>query len=146
MIDEKHPTVKKLGDLERGLNKSEIVGIATENAREIIDSKQYDLLTVYIELKRYEMYLDTILEAIKQHALQRATQIGQRTFEYSHATVNIFTRTVWDFSPDRPWKELDDRIADLTQKKKEREAYLKEHYHSVPGIRKQTNAGLVIRL
>lgn len=146
MIDEKQPTVKKLGDLDRGLHKSDIVALAKENAQGIIDSKQYDLLNVYIELKRYETYLDTIIETIKQHALQRATQIGQKTFEYSHATVNIFTRTVWDFSSDRMWKELDDRITELTQKKKEREAYLKEHYDAVPEIRKETNAGIVIRL
>lgn len=151
--------VKKLGDLDRQLNKTEIVNLAKENAQAVIDSKKFDLLKVYIELKRYETYLKTIIDKIKQHAFKQATQVGQRTFEYSHAKVNISTRTVWDFSSDKTWKELDDKIKELTQKKKDREKYLKEHSKPTTfvdedtgeiiektDIPKEINRGLTIRL
>jgi hypothetical protein len=125
--------ILKLGDLDRKIDKHEIVNIANENGQSVIDSKKYDLLKVYIELKRYEVYLKTLIEKIKEHAFVQATvhstqnKNNRKTFLYANAKVAISTRTVWDFSSDKIWKELDDKIKELTEKKKEREKYLKEH-------------------
>jgi len=158
--------VKKLGDIDRQLNKIEIVNLASENAQTVIDSKKYDLLKVYIELKRYETYLKTIIAKISKHAFVKATEVahktapaGKKTFEYSNAQVNISTRTVWDFSSDKIWKELDDKIKELTQKKKDRETYLKANNKPITivdmetgeitetsNIPQEINKGLTIRL
>jgi len=127
------------------------------------------LLTVYIELKRYETYLKTLIDKIKKYTLvQASVQVAQtnkqentnrKTSSYSNATVAISTRTVWDFSLDKLWKELDDKIKELTEKKKEREKYLKAHSKPTSIVDKETgeiieksdlpkeiNRGLIIRL
>ncbi|MCU0393233.1 MAG: hypothetical protein MUE81_19140, partial [Thermoflexibacter sp.] len=96
--------ILKLGDLDRKIDKHEIVNIANENGQSVIDSKKYDLLKVYIELKRYEVYLKTLIDKIKEHAFVQATvhstqnKNNRKTFLYANTKVAISTRTVWDFS------------------------------------------------
>lgn len=158
--------VKKPGEIDHHLHKSEIINLATENAQTVIDSKKYDLLKVYIELKRYEAYLKTIISIFSKHAVAKATDVVRETaapdrltFEYANAQVNLTTRTSWDFSSDKIWKELDETIKELTQQKKEREKYLiatnklitlvDEETGEIiekPEIPKKINKGLTIRL
>ena len=156
--------ILKLGDLDRKLDKAEIIRIANKDAQTVIGSKQYDLLKVYIELKRYDTYLKTLIDKFKQHATVQASvessqNNNKKTFSYSNATVAISTRTTWDFSSDKTWKELDDKIQELTRKKKERENYLKANHKTTTlvdeetgeiveksDIPKEINRGLTIRL
>jgi len=156
--------ILKLGDLDRKLDKTEIICIASENAQTVISSKKYDLLKVYIELKRYDIYLKTLISKFKQYAFVQASvessqNNNKKTFSYSNATVAISTRTVYDFSSDKIWKELDDKIQELTFQKKERESYLKENNQPTTlvdeetgemieksKIPKEINRGLTIRL
>lgn len=118
--------VRQLGSIERHLHKEDIVDLATDNAQAIIDSGKYDLLKVYVELKRYETYLKGLIRHLKQPALDKATEKGQKSFDYNDARVNISTRTKWDFSVDDKWTELDQQIQRLTKEKKDREKYLKK--------------------
>ena len=156
--------ILKLGDLNRKLDKPEIIRIASEDAKIVIDSNKYDVLKVYIELKRYDIYLKTLIDKFKKYAFVQANiessqNNNKKTFSYSNATVAISTRTNWDFSSDITWKELDNEIQKLTQKKKERENYLKASYKPITLIDKETgeiteesnipkelNRGLTIRL
>ncbi|MBK7231296.1 MAG: hypothetical protein IPH93_03240 [Saprospiraceae bacterium] len=117
--------VKKLGGIEHHLNKKGIENLATDNAQAIIDSQKYDLLKIFIELKRYEVYLKSMIQCLKKPALLKASEIKQNAFEYDDAKVNIATRTKWDFSIDNKWLELEQQIQQLTIEKKERETYLK---------------------
>ena len=119
--------VRQLGSIERHLHKKDIVDLATENAQAIIDSGKYDLLKVYVELKRYETYLKGLIQHLKRPALDKATETGQKSFDYNDARVNISTRTKWDFSVDDKWTELDRQIQRLTKEKKDREKYLKDN-------------------
>jgi uncharacterized protein YecA (UPF0149 family) len=118
--------VKHLGTIDRSLNKKEIVELAKENAQAILDSNKYDLLKVYIELKRYEGYLKGIIQHLKEPALVTATDIGQKSFKYDEALIRITTRTKWNYSIDNEWKEIDSKIQQLIREKKEREKFLKE--------------------
>lgn len=119
--------VRQLGSIEKHLNKKDIVDLATSNAQDIIDNGKYDLLKVYVELKRYETYLKGLIQHIKPPALDTAKEIGKKSFNYNEARVSISKRTKWDFSVDDNWNELNAQIQRLTKEKKEREKYLKEH-------------------
>lgn len=137
--------VKKLGEIDRQLRKSEIINLATENAQTVIESGKFDLLKVYIELKRYETYLKTIISIIGKHAVVKAGEVVRQTaapdrltFEYANAQVHLTTRTIRDFSSDKRWKELDDTIRDLTLKKKEREKYLIANSKTVTLVNEET--------
>ena len=130
--------VRQLGGIEKHLHKKEIVGLATENAQAIIDSGKYDLLKVYVELKRYETYLKGLIQHLKQPALDRATETGQKSFDYNNARVNISTRTKWDFSVDNKWCDLDKKIQRLTKEKKDREKYLKDNNRVQTIVDKET--------
>ena len=130
--------VRQLGSIERHLHKKDIVDLAIDNAQAIIDSGKYDLLIVYVELKRYETYLKGIIQHLKRPALEKATEAGQTSFDYHDARVSISTRTKWDFSVDEKWTELDQQIQRLTQEKKEREKYLKGNNKTQAIVDKET--------
>ncbi|SRR5690606_485027 len=134
--------VKQLGTIEKHLHKQEITELAKENAHAVIDNGKYDLLKVYVELKRYETYLKELIQCLKSPALDKATKTGQKTFNYNEAKVSISTRTKWDFSVDYKWIELDNQIKQLTQDKKDREKYLKENNKVRTTIDKET--GLIL--
>lgn len=118
--------VKQLGNIDRNLHKQDIVDLARENSQAIIESGKYDLLTVYVELKRYETYLKGLIQNLKRPALDKASETGQKSFDYNDARVNISTRTKWDFSVDNEWTKLDQQINQLTTEKKKREKHLKD--------------------
>lgn len=134
--------VKQLGTIEKHLHKQEITELAKENAHAVIDNGKYDLLKVYVELKRYETYLKELIQCLKSPALDKATKTGQKTFNYNEAKVSISTRTKWGFSVDYKWIELDNQIKQLTQDKKDREKYLKENNKVRTTIDKET--GLIL--
>ena len=67
--------VKKLGEIDRQLRKSQIINLAAENAQTVIESRKFDLLKVYIELKRYETYLKTIISIIGKQAVAKAEEV-----------------------------------------------------------------------
>ena len=133
--------VKKLGDIDRKLGKFEIIDLAITNAQTVIESSKYDLLKVYIELKRYEIYLKTIIKKIQDSAYRKAKQVQEKSlapqqqsninipvkpavFIYSDARVRMTHRVKWDFLKDDEWLKLDNEIRKLTSQKKERERYL----------------------
>jgi len=118
--------VRQLGTIERHLHKKDIVDLAAENANAIIDSGQYDLLKVYVELKRYETYLKGLIEHLKRPALNKAKEAGKQSFGYDDARVNISSRTKWDFSIDKEWSEIDQQIQQLKEQKKAREDCLRK--------------------
>lgn len=130
--------VRQLGSIEKNLHKKDIVDLATDNAQAIIDSEKYDLLKVYVELKRYETYLKGLIQHLKHPALNKAAKKGKKSFDYNDARVNISERTMWDFSVDNKWNELDQQIQHLTKKKKEREKYLKENKKVQSFVDKET--------
>ena len=68
--------IKSIGTIERTLHKNEIIELAEANAQEVIDSGKFDMLKVYAELKRYELYLKTIIEKTKEMALEKACLFG----------------------------------------------------------------------
>lgn len=116
--------VRQIGSIERHLHKNAIVDLAKENAQAILSSGKYDLLKVFVELKRYETYLKGLIQYLKQPVLDKATEKKKKSFEYDEAKVLISIRTRWDFSVDGKWVELYRKIQQLTSEKKEREKYL----------------------
>ena len=118
--------IKPLGAIERTLEKEQIVSLAEANAQEVIDSGKYDMLKVFTELKRYELYLKTVIEKTKEVALEKAIEAGEKTLEVDNAKVTIYKRTVYDFSSDEKWSSLKGDLDYLTNMRKQREALLKE--------------------
>lgn len=57
--------IKPIGTLDRTILKAEIVKLANEHAHQIIESGSYDLLKTYVEMKRYELYIKTIINKLK---------------------------------------------------------------------------------
>ncbi len=119
--------VRQLGSLERHLHKKDIEALAEENARAIVESGKYDLLRVYIELKRYETYLNSLIKNLKEPTLAKAIEKGMKNINYDASTLTISKRTKIDYSVDEQWTKLKTQIEQLTKAKKEREKFLKEH-------------------
>lgn len=117
--------IQPLGSIDRNLNKEEIIELATEHATKI-KAGQYDLLKVYIELKRYQLYLGKIINDLKGAATQDAKLQDERSFEYANAKVHIQHRTKYNYETDEKWKQLNASLEQLKLEKKEREQLLKQ--------------------
>ncbi len=84
-------------------------------------------LDLHIQLKALEKAIDGIKSAIAEHALNEAEKHG-KTFDYHGCKIEIReTGTKYDYSGcgDIPWERLDSEIKSLTERRKEREAYLR---------------------
>ena len=117
--------VKYIGQIDRKLSKPELVTLATEHSSEILKNDKYDLLKVYIEFKRYEVYLKTLIQEVKKETFKQAKEEGRRDFEYANARVTMSKRRRFDFSSDEDWVNIDTEIGRLKELKKEREKILK---------------------
>ncbi len=118
--------VKPIGSLDRSLSKNELVELAETNAAEIIGSGQYDLLKVYIEMKRYEVYFKTVMEKVREAAVVQAQETGMKSFNYADAQVSNTQRSVFKFDNDPTWRKLHDEFEHLKEKIKQHEALLKQ--------------------
>ncbi|MGK0366298.1 MAG: hypothetical protein ACI85O_003371 [Saprospiraceae bacterium] len=118
--------VKPLGSIDRHLDKKEILELAQADVEAIITAGNYDLLQVYVEMKRYETYLNGILEQLKEPAYAQAAEKGEKSFDYNEAKVTVSRYTKYDYSIDSDWSNLDDKVKNMTDLRKKREAYLKQ--------------------
>ena len=116
--------VKPLGSIDKTSTKQEILNLAEMHASQIV-SKKYDVLKVYIELKRYQLYLGSIAKYLKDFALSKAKKEGKKSFGYSYANITIQNRTKYNFENDKEWCELNNQIEHLIKLKKDRESILK---------------------
>lgn len=115
--------VREIGTIDRGLNKESIEGLAASHVREIVKSGEYDLLQVYIELKRYETYLNALIRELKT----LATELGLQRFDYDQARIRLEKRIKYDFSIDTTWSQIERQIQELTKTRKAREKTLREN-------------------
>ncbi len=118
---------RQLGEIERHLHKEEIVSLAVQHGQMIIDNGDREVLSVYVELKRYETYLKGLITHLKEAALEKALQNGKDKFNYEEATVRITHRVKWNYSTDGKWLGIHQLLQELTSEKKEREEFLKEN-------------------
>lgn len=57
--------IQPIGTLDRTISKTAIVKLANDHANQIIEGGNYDLLKTYVEMKRYELYIKTIINKLK---------------------------------------------------------------------------------
>lgn len=67
--------IKPIGTLDRKMPKTGLVRLAADHAQQIIDSGQYDLLKTYVEMKRYELYIKTIIARLKNYSVAQAQEL-----------------------------------------------------------------------
>lgn len=118
--------IKSLGKIDKELTKTGIIELAQYDANQVITSPQFDLLKVYIELKRYENYLSEVIEQIKPLALGKAIEQGEKALNIDHAKVRLQYRTTYDFSHDDKWKFLKESLKTSQTTIKEHEEILKK--------------------
>jgi hypothetical protein len=117
--------IKPIGAIDRGLHKDQLTALGETDAQAVIDSQQYDLLKVYIEMKRYELYFKAAMEKIREAALVVAQETGMKSFNYADAQVTNMQRTVYKFDNDPTWRRLHDAFELQKNRLKEHEETLK---------------------
>ena len=118
--------IKPLGSLERGLKKEGLVALAEADAHAVISSNQYDLLKVYVEMKRYELYFNIVMDKIREEALIKAQETGLKSFNYAEAQVTNLQRSVFNFERDPTWRRLHETFESLKSRIKLHEETLKK--------------------
>lgn len=117
--------IKNIGEIDRNLNKSEIEALAKANASKILDNEQYDLLKVFVEFKRYEVYLKTLMNSIKSKTIQQAKGVDKENFEFANVKISVAKHRKFDFSNDNHWKNINKEFEYLKKIQKDRENLLK---------------------
>lgn len=153
-------SIKQLGKLSREISKKEIEELAKSDIAEITKNEKYDLLKTLIELKRYNVYINTLIAELKEPALEKAKEIDEKKFKYENANVWITKRVSFDYSNDKTWLLLHENMIDVKSKLKEHQELLKqldsetseiideetgEVVQVTPPIRKE-ESGLMIRI
>ena len=64
--------IQPIGTLDRTITKTAIVKLADDHANQIIEGGNYDLLKTYVEMKRYELYIKTIISRLKTSSTYQA--------------------------------------------------------------------------
>jgi len=118
--------IKTLGNIEKGLKREGIITIAEADASKVIENGKFDLLRVYTELKRYELYLKTVIDKIKDPVVEKAVESGEKVLDMGSAKITLYSRTTYDYSNDHRWQSFKNEIDGLTHLRKQREALLKE--------------------
>lgn len=118
--------LKMLGKLPKELTKTEIENVAIQDIKSVIDNDKYDLLKVLIELKRYNVYLNKLIETIKIPAFEKAKIIGETKFNYAGSKVWVTKRVIYDYSADKTWGDLNTNLTTVKQKLKKHQELLKE--------------------
>lgn len=118
--------IKPLGSLERGLKKEGLIALAEADAHAVILSNQFDLLKVYVEMKRYELYFNIVVDKIRDGALIKAQETGLKSFNYAEAQVTNIQRSVFKFDRDPTWCKLKDEFETLKSRIKLHEETLKK--------------------
>ncbi|MBK6997570.1 MAG: hypothetical protein IPH31_22745 [Lewinellaceae bacterium] len=118
--------IKPIGALGRGLSKEELVTLGDTDAKAVIESGEFDLLKVYIEMKRYEAYFKTVMDNLREAALIQAQETGMKSFNYAEAQVSNIRRSVFKFDKDPTWCRLHDEFEFLKGRIKLHEDTLKQ--------------------
>lgn len=119
-------TIKPIGKLDKNLSKNGIESLAIDDIKGIIAENKFDLLKVYVELKRYSVYLESLINEIKTPALQQAQKLNNKKIELENATVFVTKRTVFDFSNDIIWAKLNSNFVEIKTKMHEHQELLKQ--------------------
>lgn len=92
--------IKPIGTLEKSLSKTGLVRLAADHAKQIIDSGHYDLLKTYVEMKRYEVYIKTIIAQLKNHSVAQAQELRDITQNPTNLPVPTTSATSLDDADD----------------------------------------------
>lgn len=93
-----------------------------------VDAGTVNPLDLHIKLVAIEKALGEVKKAISDGVLREAEKYGQKTFAHQSAEITVCAvKTEYDYkvSKDSEWERLDSEINDLTDRKKEREKFLK---------------------
>jgi len=118
--------IKQIGQIDPKLNKINLERLGKDHAAQILANDKYDVLKVYIEFKRYEVYLKTLIDELREDTFTKARAEGNLDFEYSNARVSLGVRRKFDYSMDEEWTDLNDEIEKLKALKKNRESLMKD--------------------
>ena len=113
------------GELSAASTRSEILALAHEHATRILEAP-YNLPRVYVEMKRYELYFKTLLDALKTETGRRALAAEQDTLEFGTARMTCRRHATYNYSADPYWTELEQRMVSLRNERRDWEKYLRE--------------------
>lgn len=124
-------TILTQSELNATLNKKDIEDRAQRDAASLLQHSDLSALEMYIELKRYHHYISSILETIKDPALQVAQQTDVKNFQHTSSRISIMTRTKYDYSNDVTWQSLESKASDMKDQ-------LKAHQEKLSALKAPT--------
>ena len=114
------------GELSPHFTRAQVLELAQEHAHTIATNDRYDLMRVFVEMKRYELYFKTLLNELKTEVGQRALIAKQEQFAYGTARMTCRRQAKYDYSADPYWTELGQRMQSLRNERKDWEARLRD--------------------
>lgn len=117
---------KPLGQIAAIISKEEIVQIGKAHAAEIMNGDNYDLVKSYVDIKRYELYLKTLIDELKSETAKKIASTENKEFEFANTKAVVTKRRKFDFSNDAYWKELSTQTKQVSDQQKSLEKMMKD--------------------
>ncbi len=117
--------LKPIEVLGRQPAKKDILELAKQHADQLLQN-DHDLLKIYVELKRYELYLATMINELKETTTEKARERGEKWLNYANAKIVVGKRTKYNYERDMKWKLLNEELERAKKEKKIRENLLKK--------------------
>jgi hypothetical protein len=114
--------IKLLGQIDKFLTKEQIVLLAKQDFTNVITNTKFNLPKTLIELKRYSIYLDAIMEELRLH-LSENEPLNE---SFPMGKILTIKRNSFDYRKDKTWLILNKSIDDTKIKLKQHQLFLKE--------------------
>lgn len=108
------------------LKKKDIIARGAAAAEEIVQGGEVALLPLIVQASRAQTYLEAFIAGLKPGGLKEAQSYNDRNLAIQGAKIGITeTGVSYDYSADAQWQELNAAVKAATEKRKEREEFLK---------------------
>ncbi len=115
--------IKQLGKIPKEYSKTKIEELAKEDIQQVLLEEKYDIQKVFIELKRYEIYLNELINQLKQPVTNKITQ---NPYSDDYVKLSIIKRVSYDYEENPSWHVMNQRLLSAKNQLKEHQEALRQ--------------------
>lgn len=118
------PKIALPGHLPIQLHKQELETLAVKHAQSIHAHPQLNLIKTYLELKRYQLYFESLLHELEPLVAGKMGQLGLKQYELGALRLKHSFKVRYDFASDPVFREIQELLAQTKQTLKTRKTEL----------------------
>lgn len=117
--------IKLPGQLDPDLDRIELANLAAVDAAEVIGDGRYDIVKTFAALRRYEVYIASVLDTLKPAVLSSVRDRPEGHVEVGRSKIIIQQSRRLDFTQDTRWNSLNAEAQSSLERRKAHEKVLR---------------------